>query len=236
MRLGQKSGAQLELKADAERYHRVKLIGRGAFVELGLLGNDVGLNGRIGTDGAAVDAAGIAGAAAETQRDARRSLISGADLEGSAEVPVAGYKIAEADENHWRGFVNGELTGPGDGIGGIAEIIYVAQGKALAAGHGSVRRDLVAVVNEYSGTDVELFQEEKIIGRLSGAQVERAFVGHAVFIKGVPITERVETKAHVGAVANRQRNLSANAQHRDFDAYADGNASLGRSFRGSCRG
>src|SRR5260370_4212904 len=156
----------------------------------------------MGGDGPEKQASGVARAAAEVQRDARRSLVSSAKLKRWTEMPAARDTIAETDEKHRRGFVHRKLPGSRYGIGDVADVVGVVQREALPAGHRSVGGNIVAVVDQHSRADVKLLEEEQIVGGLRGAQVQRPFVGHPILIEGVAVTERVKPKTHLWAGNN----------------------------------
>ena len=139
---------------------------------------------------------------------------------------VARNQIANPEEHHWRSLVQAEFPRPRHGIGRIANVTRVAQRERLPARHGSVRGDLVSVVKQHSRADVKSLQQKYVVCSLRGSQVQGPAIGHAVFVKRMAVTKRVEPKAHVRAMRNSNGHVSANSKSRHLHAHADWNAAL----------
>src|SRR4051812_39518991 len=115
-------------------------------------------------------------------------------------MPMAWNQIPEPQQNHGCDFVRGEFSGAGDGIGCVTHVVHVIEGKGLSAGNGSGGGQLVAVVEKHAGAHVKFSQWKKVIGCLSRAQVQSAFIAHAILVESVSIVEYVKSNAHVGAL------------------------------------
>jgi len=74
---------------------------------------------------------------------------------------VARQKISPAHGEHGPALMKSTFSRTSDGIGGRAGVSGVVERKCAAAGHGGVRGDLVAVIDENAGTDMEASVEGK---------------------------------------------------------------------------
>lgn len=120
-------------------------------------------------------------------------------LDWEAEMAmVARQKISPAHGEHGAGFDEVDLSRTSDGIGGRAGVSGVVERKCAAAGHGGVRGDLVAVIDENAGTDMEASVEGKpVVVRFRGTETQLAVVGDSVFVEVLVVTEDVEAAAEV---------------------------------------
>ncbi len=202
----------LEVHREANRRQRVNLEHRNIMVDLGDFGLHIGLHGRIAS-GVHADHCGIAaGSPRQRQRRLWRTRISHTDLRAETEAtPVTRNQIAEADENGWRNLVEAELGRARNWIRRTTDIARAAQREHLAARNRRGRADMVVVIKQESGTDVERARKwEEIEMRLPGSEGELAAIADAVFIESVAVVEEIESSADVDALRKRNRGFSAN--------------------------
>src|SRR5229473_5472433 len=149
--------AASKLVTDAERNNRIESERRSALINLGLLGQNISLDGGIGADGPAIETGEVASAAAQSQSGARRPLVRGSRFEGDTESAIAaGDEIAKPQKKHGRGLVKGELAHAGDGVGRITHVSCSIEDETLAAGNRSIGIDLVSVVEQHPGAQMKI--------------------------------------------------------------------------------
>ena len=223
--------SRLKAVPEAEGDDRVILKEFDVITDLLLLGLDVALDRRIGSNVSAVQSAGIAGAAGESERRLRAALEDSSELDRRAEVLAARNQIAESDQDHWRGFVQAQFAGANKRIDGAAAIVNVIQREGLASRYRRIRCHLIPVVEQHAGTQVKSAAEGKEVEQsVHRAEAESAFVRNSVVKKVAAVIQRVEAAPYVGATRNRYRNIKTCAEGRKLAANPDAESQIAVSF------
>ena len=202
--------SRLEAVAEAERDDRIILEDFRVVADLLLLGLDIALDRRIAGNVPAVQSAGIAGAAGESERGLRSALKHGSHLNRRAEMLGARNQISPTNHHHRRNFVQGQFARADKGIAGAAAIANIIQGEGLTDRHIGISCDLIAVVEQQAGAQVESAAEGKEVEQsIHGAQVESAFVRNPVIKKVATVIQRASRRV-------RWRDSKSAPQHQNL--------------------
>src|SRR5579884_1650019 len=145
-------------------------------VDLCLLGKNIALERRIGAHFSAVQPKRVAGATGEAQGRARHALIDCADIERHSKMAfAAACDVSPAEQEHRSSLAEGHLPVSGKRVRRIADVVGAAERERLSAGNRRLTAELVAVVEQRPGTQVESAAErEDVIQRLQGTKSELA--------------------------------------------------------------
>ena len=99
-------------------------------------------------------------------------------------MAVMRQQASPAHGEHGAGLDELELARARDRIGRIADVSSVVEGKGVACGNGRVGGNLVAVVEENAGAEMEAAVEGKpVVVGFDGAEAQLAGVGDSVLLK-----------------------------------------------------
>lgn len=212
----------LEVERESDRNHRIELEGGHISVQLIFFRLDVCLKCGIGAHGLAEQSAGVASTSSDVECSTRRTGVNESSLERDAEMPVvAREEVSPADGKHGASLHEVNLASTRDWVGWIAGVSGVVESKGIAARNGSVGCDLVAVVDEHAGAEMEAAAErEPVIVSFCGEKAQLRGVGDPVLVEAAVIAEYVEPSTQVGTESNRRRHFHARAQRGCFDGDA----------------
>src|SRR5579884_855383 len=145
-------------------------------VDLCLLGKNIALERRIGAHFSAVQPKRVAGATGEAQGRARHTLIDCADIECHSKMAFAAPRdVSPAEQEHRSCLAEDHLPVSGKRVSRVADVVGATERERLSAGNRCLAAELIAVVEQRSGTEVESAAErEDVIQRLHGTESELA--------------------------------------------------------------
>src|SRR5262249_27737940 len=116
----------------------------------------------------------------------------------------------------------GQLVAAADGVGRAAAEAAAAERKVLSAGDVGVGGDVVVVVKQHAGTDVEPVAKRSDVHQgLGRTVVQHAVILDAVGLEALAEAHSIGANANVGQRREGHADIAAGAEHRKLGYHAE---------------